>query len=309
MKSLLVLILVALLLGACAPAGTATPAPALNTPSPTAQPPSPPTATPVPASSPAPVSTAEPVRTLYPAPTNLIPATLVATEVSPLGFVHEYSVDAWFDNPDPPLGSNVILSMSLLHNGIWAGGGTVTAQWVQDGELRTCSSLVIYQRGICTIPVTGFEPGVYVPITYTFNHDGKFYTGYTGFTPRLPPGTPTPAAKSDIESSPVYTETAVLGLVDTYFVEPGLDDATPPLGGRVMVRARLMKNGVRLGGIPARVTWVQGGEARQCDFLPLYQNGCAIDVRGFPPGVYVPVTVTMRYHDMLLTAYAGFTPR
>ena len=106
------------------------------------------------------------------------------TEISPLGFVQEYSVDAWFDNPNPPMGSNVTLSASLLHNGLWTGGGTMWAYWMQNGALQVCSSIVIYQRGICTIPVRGFEPGVYVPITYTFHQDAREYTGYTGFTPQ-----------------------------------------------------------------------------------------------------------------------------
>jgi hypothetical protein len=172
MRLLPILIVFALLLSACAPAATPTPVPPVATP------------VPPPAATTAPVSTAAPVRTLYPAPTNLIKATVVYTEVSPLGFVHEYSVDAWFDNPNPSMGSNVTLSASLLHNGLWTGGGTMWAYWVQGGELQSCSSIVIYQRGICTIAVRGFEIGVYVPVTYTFYTDGREYTGYTGFTPQ-----------------------------------------------------------------------------------------------------------------------------
>lgn len=103
--------------------------------------------------------------------------------------------------------------------------------------------------------------------------------------------------------------TTLPGYVDTYFVDPNLDDVTPALGERVTVRARLIKNGVRLGGMPARVTWVQGGEEQSCDFLPLYLNGCTIEVRDFESGVYVPVTVTMRYHGMVFVGYSGFTPQ
>jgi hypothetical protein len=107
----------------------------------------------------------------------------------------------------------------------------------------------------------------------------------------------------------VYTISAAAGYVDTFVVDPGLDDRTPPVGGRVLVRARLIKNGVRLGGIMAHVTWMQGGQLQLCDFLPLYQNGCVIDVRDFTPGVFVPITVTMRYQNMELKGYGGFTPQ
>jgi len=177
------LILIALLLNACAPAATPTPvAPTVPPPAPTALPP---TSTPAPApvATAAPQSTAAPVRTLYPAPTIPIVATLVATTVSPLGYVHEYYVDAWWENPNPPMGSNAILSASLLHNGLWAGGW-VTFYWVQDGELQSFREIVIYQRGILTIPVTGFEVGVYVPVTYTFEFQDQWISGYTGFTPQ-----------------------------------------------------------------------------------------------------------------------------
>jgi hypothetical protein len=184
-KQLSMLVALVLLLSACAPAATPTAVPPTLQPRPAAPTSRAPIATAVPpTATTAPVSTVAPVRTLYPAPTNPIKATLVATEVSPLGFVHEYYVDAWFDNPNPAMGSNVTLSVSLLHNGLWGGGATVWFYWVQGGEPRSFMSIVIYQRGILTIPVTGFEPGVYVPITYTFHSDDKLFTGYTGFTPQ-----------------------------------------------------------------------------------------------------------------------------
>jgi len=184
MRRLLVWILLPLLLCACMGSVPTRIPPTLQPESGEPAPPAP-TATPAPpAATAAPVSTAAPVRTLYPAPTIPIRATLVATEVSPLGFVHEYYVDAWFDNPTPPMGSNVTLSVSLLHNGLWSGG-TVWFYWVQDGELQSFSEILIYQRGILTLPVEGFEPGVYVPITYTILPDSAHvFTAYTGFTPQ-----------------------------------------------------------------------------------------------------------------------------
>jgi len=182
MRTLSMVIVFAVVLTACSPAATPTVARPTDAPAPTPLAPTA-TAVPSPVATAVPLSTAAPVRTLYPAPTIPIKATLVATEVSPLGYVHEYYVDAWWDNPEPPMGSNATLSASLLHNGLWSGG-CITFYWVQDGQPQSFRSIVIYQRGILTLPVTGFEPGVYVPITYTFELDDKLFTGYTGFTPK-----------------------------------------------------------------------------------------------------------------------------
>lgn len=139
----------------------------------------------------------------------------------------------------------------------------------------------------------------------------------TAVTPTAPAITPVPTpaglpaseATPVVQSSPVYTVTEATGYVDTYSVEPGLDDPTPRLGGRVIVRAKLIKNGFRLWFAPTHVTWMQGGELQLCDFLPMYLAGCTIEVRDFAPGVFVPVTVTMRYQDMAFMGYTGFTPR
>ena len=111
-----------------------------------------------------------------------------------------------------------------------------------------------------------------------------------------------------MQPSPVYTVTAAAGYVDTYSVNPGLDDPTPPVGGQVVARARLIKNGVRLGGMRIEVQWMQGSELQVCTFLPVYQSGCIIAVRDMAPGVFVPVTVTVRYNGMTLVGYSGFTP-
>ena len=133
--------------------------------------------------------------------------------------------------------------------------------------------------------------------------------------------TPTPApvapvqtapslpASAAVQVSPVYSVADALGYVDTYLVDPGLDDPNPPPGGRVVLRAKLIKNGLRLWFAPTHVTWMQGGELQVCDFLPMYLAGCTIDVLDFAPGVFVPVTLTMRYNGMVFTGYTGFTPR
>ena len=127
----------------------------------------------------------------------------------------------------------------------------------------------------------------------------------------IPAVLPAPEATPAVQASSIYTVTDALGYVDTFFVDPGLDDVTPPVGGRVLVRARLFRNGVRFGGIMAHVTWMQAGTLQLCDLLPLYQNGCIIEVRDFTAGVFVPVTVTMRYLALgtVFTGYGGFTPQ
>jgi hypothetical protein len=132
--------------------------------------------------------------------------------------------------------------------------------------------------------------------------------------PAMTAAVPVPTAVSlpatpPVQATLVYTRTDAAGYVDTYFVDPNLGDITPPLGGRVLVRARLIKNGVRVGGMMIEVAWMQDGEIQHCQFLPLYQNGCVIEVRDYAPGVLVPVTVTVRYQGAVFMGYGGFTPQ
>ena len=138
-------------------------------------------------------------------------------------------------------------------------------------------------------------------------------TGVIPTAPAIAPvptlaGLPAAEATPAVQPSSIYTVTDALGYVNTFLVDPGVDNPTPPLGGRVVVRARLIKNGVRLG-VVSRVTWVQGGEVQVCDLFPAYLAGCIIEVRDFTPGVLVPVTVTARYMDMVFTGHSGFTPQ
>ncbi len=134
-----------------------------------------------------------------------------------------------------------------------------------------------------------------------------------GPAPALTAAAPAQTATSlpvspSVQPTGVYTRTAAAGYVDTFFVDPNLDDTTPPVGGRVLVRARLKKNGVRAGAMSIEVSWMQDGELRHCQFLPIYQSGCLIEVRDYPVGVFVPVTVTVRYEDAVFMGYGGFTP-
>jgi hypothetical protein len=43
---------------------------------------------------------------------------------------------------------------------------------------------VQYDLGSCVIDVTGFAPGVYVPVTVSVEYIGWTFLGYTGFTPQ-----------------------------------------------------------------------------------------------------------------------------
>jgi len=93
-------------------------------------------------------------------------------------------VDAWVDDPTPPLGSSVTVQMSLLNNGVPIDGLLMTAVWPQGGGLRTCHAQVDFDQGACRITVTDMEPGVYVPITVTAEYGYWLFTGLTGFTPQ-----------------------------------------------------------------------------------------------------------------------------
>ena len=98
-----------------------------------------------------------------------------------------FQVYAWVGNPDPAQDDKVILSGSLIKNGVYLGGMAMQATWPDETHERgvpNCSVQVIYQRGICIIDASRYPPDVYVPITVTFGYRDQTYIGHTGFTPR-----------------------------------------------------------------------------------------------------------------------------
>lgn len=98
-----------------------------------------------------------------------------------------FEVVAWVSDPNPQLGSRVILHGSLLKDGIHLGGMAMRATWPDNNQERgvpNCSVQVIYGSGVCIVESEGFQAGVYVPITVTFEYQNKYYSGQTGFTPR-----------------------------------------------------------------------------------------------------------------------------
>ena len=98
-----------------------------------------------------------------------------------------FEVVAWVDDPNPQIGSRVMLYGSLIKNGVYLGGMAMRATWPDEDQERgvpNCSVQVIYESGVCIIETEGFQQGVFVPITVTFEYLGKIYRGQTGFTPR-----------------------------------------------------------------------------------------------------------------------------
>jgi hypothetical protein len=95
-------------------------------------------------------------------------------------------LDLWVDDPTPPLNSFVTVRGSIIRNGVRLGGLVMRATYPTKEGLSSCDVLVIYGAGVCTLPVKDYTPGVFVPITVTFDYDGIRYTGQTGFTPRQP---------------------------------------------------------------------------------------------------------------------------
>jgi hypothetical protein len=100
---------------------------------------------------------------------------------------------------------------------------------------------------------------------------------------------------------------------DTFWTKVWVDEPTPPLNSRIIVFGSLNRNGVYMGGIMMQATWPDETHERgvpNCISLVNYGSGkCIIDVSRFPPGKYVPVTITLNYRGMVFTAQTGFTPQ
>ena len=118
------------------------------------------------------------------------PVATIATQIVPTPTpIHTttFEVVTWFVTPDPKLGSRIMLFGSLLKDGVHLGGMAMRATWPDENQERgvpNCSVQVIYGSGVCAIETAGFQPGEYVPVTVTFEYQGKLYSGQTGFTSR-----------------------------------------------------------------------------------------------------------------------------
>jgi hypothetical protein len=100
---------------------------------------------------------------------------------------------------------------------------------------------------------------------------------------------------------------------DLFEVEAWVDNPAPARNERVTVSGSLLKNGVRLGGMMMQATWPEEAQERgipNCNVLVIYGSGvCAIEAVDYPPGMFVPVTVTFKYAGATHTGHTGFTPR
>lgn len=94
------------------------------------------------------------------------------------------AVEAWVSDPTPPIGSDVQVHFALLNHGIPINALDMSATWQQGGHTQWCHVQVQFDMAQCPISVTGFQPGVYVPITVSVEYVGWIFYGYTGFTPR-----------------------------------------------------------------------------------------------------------------------------
>jgi hypothetical protein len=99
----------------------------------------------------------------------------------------KFEVYAWVDKPTPARNERVIISGSLIKNGVYLGGMAMTGIWPDSTLERgapNCHVQVIYQRGICITEADKYPSGVYVPVTVKFEYRGGTYTAETGFTPQ-----------------------------------------------------------------------------------------------------------------------------
>lgn len=137
----------------------------------------------------------------------------------------------------------------------------------------------------------------------------------------VPTSTPHPTAPATETGTPVPPPTTIPEITSVPSATPGdkfevkawVDNPTPSQNSLVCVRGSLIKNGAHLGGIMMRATWPDETEesgTSSCDVLVIYGAGvCAVHVKDYPPGVFVPITVTFDYRDVRYTAPTGFTPQ
>jgi hypothetical protein len=97
-------------------------------------------------------------------------------------------------------------------------------------------------------------------------------------------------------------------------VKVWINNPTPPLKSLVIVRGSLIKYGHHyVGGIMMSAFWPDESHERgvpNCFTSVNYGDGkCVIDASRFPPGKFVPVTISFNYEGNIYTAQTGFTPQ
>jgi hypothetical protein len=120
---------------------------------------------------------------------------------------------------------------------------------------------------------------------------------------------PQPPATPFIQS----TAAPALPPADRFQIEAWVDNRAPARDSRVTVSGSLIKNGVRLGGMMMQATWPDKTQERglpNCNVLVIYGSGvCAVDAGNYPPGVFVPITITFKYGGLTHIGHTGFTPQ
>ena len=122
------------------------------------------------------------------------------------------------------------------------------------------------------------------------------------------------APPSEIQTTPValITTSPHPTHEDTFTIDTWVNNPNPPQGSRVIVWGSLIKNGVHLGGMMMQATWpdeTQEPGMPNCNVLVIYGSGvCVIDDISYPPGEFVPITVTFEYHGKKYVGQTGFTP-
>lgn len=100
--------------------------------------------------------------------------------------VDRFEVKAWVNEPNPKLGQVLVLSGSLIKNGVYLNGLMMSGFWQETDEetpSQHCYEFVNYQRGKCNIIVEGFTEGEFVPLKIKIIYQGMSFTAETGFTP------------------------------------------------------------------------------------------------------------------------------
>jgi hypothetical protein len=112
------------------------------------------------------------------------PAAVISPSATPEDI---YQVDVWVDNPTPQRGERVLVSGSLIKNGVHLNG-PMMATWASERAyargVPDCLVSISYQRSGCVLQAEDFPSGVYVPVKVVIYLNDEKYTGETGFTPK-----------------------------------------------------------------------------------------------------------------------------
>lgn len=102
-----------------------------------------------------------------------------------------------------------------------------------------------------------------------------------------------------------------LGFIEYYHMDAWWEPTDkPPAGSKTTLNVSLIKNGELWLGGDIHAEWWKGDELQTDDMIVIYQRGI-IDIYtdGYQPGVFVPVTATIKYLHRDYAVHTGFTPQ